>query len=117
MGMGRVEETLTWEEDVTRMHADTTLIDAARHTVPVIREYHAEAERARRLSPTVWAALHDAGVLRLCTPRSLGGLDVDPITRALVIEEISGHDAAAGWTLANPLDHKPRQNIIYTSAE
>jgi alkylation response protein AidB-like acyl-CoA dehydrogenase len=50
------------------------------------------------------AALHDAGLLRLCTPRSLGGLEADPLTRALVIEEISGHDTAAGWTLANPLD-------------
>ena len=34
----------------------------------------------------------------------LGGLEVDPITRALVIEEIAGHDTAAGWTLWNPLD-------------
>jgi alkylation response protein AidB-like acyl-CoA dehydrogenase len=40
----------------------------------------------------------------MCTPQSLGGLETDPITRALVIEEISGHDTAAGWTLANPLD-------------
>jgi hypothetical protein len=29
---------------------------------------------------------------------------VDPITRALVIEEIAGHGTAAGWTLENPLD-------------
>jgi alkylation response protein AidB-like acyl-CoA dehydrogenase len=40
----------------------------------------------------------------MCTPQSLGGLEVDPLTRALVIEEIAGHDTAAGWTLANPLD-------------
>ena len=38
------------------------------------------------------------------TPRSLGGLEVDPITRALVIEEISGQDTAAGWAVWNPLD-------------
>jgi indole-3-acetate monooxygenase len=59
----------------------------------VIREHHAAAERERRLSPPVVAALHDAGLLRMCTPRSLGGLDVDPLTRALVIEEISGRGA------------------------
>ena len=38
------------------------------------------------------------------TPRSLGGLEMDPITRALVIEEISGQDTAAGWAVWNPLD-------------
>ena len=40
----------------------------------------------------------------MSTPRSLGGLETDPITRALVVEEISRHDSAAGWTLENPLD-------------
>ena len=87
-----------------QFNVDTTLIEAARRIAPVIREYYEEAERERRLSPPVLAALHDAGFLRMCTPRSLGGLEVDPLTRALVIEEISGHDTAAGWTLANPLD-------------
>jgi alkylation response protein AidB-like acyl-CoA dehydrogenase len=79
-------------------------LEAARRLAPVIRQYNEEAERERRLSPPVLAALHEAGLLRMCTPRSLGGLETDPIARALVIEEISGHDTAAGWTLANPLD-------------
>jgi indole-3-acetate monooxygenase len=84
--------------------ANTALIEAARRIAPVIRQHADEAERERRLSPPVLAALHEAGLMRMCTPRSLGGLEVDPLTRALVIEEISGHDTAAGWTLANPLD-------------
>ena len=87
-----------------QLQGDTKLIEAARGIAPVIREYNDEAERERRLSRPVLAALHEAGLLRMCTPRSLGGLETDPITRALVIEEISGHDTAAGWTLANPLD-------------
>ena len=84
--------------------AHATLIEATRGIAPLIRKHNEEAEPARRLSPPVLAALHDAGLLRMCTPRSLGGLEADPLTRALVIEEISGHDTAAGWTLANPLD-------------
>jgi indole-3-acetate monooxygenase len=84
--------------------ADEALIEAARRIAPLIRKHNEEAERQRRLSPPALAALHDAGLLRMCTPRSLGGLEADPLTRALVIEEISGHDTAAGWTLANPLD-------------
>src|SRR5712671_5200035 len=87
-----------------QLPTDATLIEAARRIAPVIREHNQEAERERRLSPPVLAALQDAGLLRMCTPRSLGGLEADPLSRALVIEEISGHDSAAGWTLANPLD-------------
>ena len=87
-----------------QIHADSTLIEAARRIAPVIREHADEAERERRLSPPVLAALQDTGLLRMCTPRSLGGLEVDPLTRALVIERISQHDTVAGWTLANPLD-------------
>src|SRR5882762_1872005 len=87
-----------------QIHADPKLIEAARQIAPVIQKYNEEAERERRLSPPVLAALQDAGLLRMCTPQSLGGLEADPLTRALVIEEISGHDSAAGWTLANPLD-------------
>jgi alkylation response protein AidB-like acyl-CoA dehydrogenase len=85
-------------------NADTALIDAARRIAPVIREHNEEAERERRLSRSVLDALYETGLLRMFTPRSLGGLEVDPITRALVIEEIAGHDTAAGWTLENPLD-------------
>jgi hypothetical protein len=32
------------------------------------------------------------------------GLETDPVTRALVGEEIGRHDSAAAWTLENPLD-------------
>jgi alkylation response protein AidB-like acyl-CoA dehydrogenase len=85
-------------------NADTVLIEAARQIAPVIREHNEEAERQRRLSRPVLDALYETGLLRMFTPRSLGGLEVDPITRALVIEEIAGYDTAAGWTLANPLD-------------
>ena len=77
-----------------QINADTTLLEAARRIAPIIREHNAEAEREHRLSPSVLAALHEAGLLRMCTPRSLGGLEVDPLTRALVMEEISGHDTA-----------------------
>jgi alkylation response protein AidB-like acyl-CoA dehydrogenase len=80
------------------------LIEAARGLAPLIQEHNEEAERESRLSPPVLAALHETGLLRMVTPKSLGGLEVDPVTRALVIEEIAAHDPAAGWTLANPLD-------------
>ncbi|MGI9623393.1 MAG: acyl-CoA dehydrogenase family protein, partial [Acidimicrobiales bacterium] len=52
----------------------------------------------------VLEALRETGLLRMSTPRSLGGLETDPVTRALVGEEIGRHDSAAAWTLENPLD-------------
>lgn len=88
------------------MHSepDTVLINTARELGPFIREHSQEAERERRLSQPVLKALRETGLLRMFTPRSLGGLETDPVTRALVVEEIGRHDSAAAWTLENPLD-------------
>ena len=83
-------------------NTNTLLIEAARQLGPLIQAHNDEAERDCRLSSPVLAALHETGLLRMVTPKSLGGLEVDPVTRALVIEEIAGHDTAAGWTLATP---------------
>ena len=83
---------------------DTSLLDAARDIAPIIREHSEEAERERRLSAPVLKALKEAGLLRMATPRSFGGLETDPVTRALIGEEVGRHDSAAAWTLENPLD-------------
>ena len=83
---------------------DTSLLDAAREIAPIIRAHSEEAERERRLSQPVLEALRETGLLRMTTPRSLGGLETDPVTRALVGEEIGRHVSAAAWTLENPLD-------------
>src|SRR5215813_4146197 len=83
---------------------DTSLIDAARQIAPIIEQHNEEAERERRLSQPVLDALRETGLLRMSTPRSLGGLETDPVTRALVGEEIGRHDSAAAWSLENPLD-------------
>src|SRR5262249_1019827 len=71
---------------------------------PIIRAHSQEAERERRLSQPVLNALRETGLLRMSTPCSLGGLETDPVTRALVVEEVGRHDSAAAWTLENPLD-------------
>jgi indole-3-acetate monooxygenase len=92
------------QEKAMHWDANASLIDAARDIAPTIQKHNEEAERERRLSRPVLAALRETGLLRMFTPRSLGGLETDPITRALVVEEISRHDSAAGWTLKNPLD-------------
>jgi indole-3-acetate monooxygenase len=87
-----------------RGEPDTTLIAAAREIAPIIGAHRDDAERERRLSAPVLQALRETGLLRMTTPRSLGGLETDPVTRALVGEEVGRHDSAAAWTLENPLD-------------
>ena len=85
------------------MAYDTTLLEAVQGIAPVIRAHRDEAEQQARLSrPTVDAML-DIGLLRMLTPRSLGGLEIDPVTFTHVVEEVSGYDSAAGWTLSNPV--------------
>jgi alkylation response protein AidB-like acyl-CoA dehydrogenase len=85
------------------MTLDTTLLDAARRIAPVIRAYREQAEQERRLPTPVVEAMAEAGLLRMMTPRSLGGLEVDPLTCARVIEAVAQMDSSAGWALTNPL--------------
>ena len=79
------------------------VITIARDLGPVIQQYSDQGEREGRMPQGMWDALADAGLLSLLAPKKLGGAEVDPITYARVVEEISIHDASAGWTLTNPL--------------
>ncbi len=78
---------------------DDSMLSRARALAPIIREQAEAAERDRRLARPVFEALRDAGLFRLFTPRSLGGLEADPVTVARVTEEIALADSAAGWAL------------------
>jgi alkylation response protein AidB-like acyl-CoA dehydrogenase len=44
-------------------------------------------------------ALRNAGFFKLYLPKSLGGLEADPVTTARVVEEVASHNTAAGWSL------------------
>lgn len=100
--MTRLTETRT--ASAMPVGPDESLIEAAREIAPIVRKHSEEAERRRRLSRPVLDALRETGLLRMSTSRSLGGLETDPVTRALVCEELGRHDSAAAWTLENPLD-------------
>jgi alkylation response protein AidB-like acyl-CoA dehydrogenase len=82
-----------------RRPEDEGLLGVARSLGPLIREHADRAERERRLSPEVIAALGEAGFFRLLLPRSLGGLEVDPVSCSMIVEEIAGSHSAAGWAL------------------
>lgn len=82
-----------------KLSVDETLLLKARDLGPLIREHAGAAERERRLAPAVVDALVSQRLLQLFLPRSLGGLETDPVTAARVIEEIATCDSAAGWAV------------------
>jgi alkylation response protein AidB-like acyl-CoA dehydrogenase len=83
---------------VTPVAVDEGIIAAAREVGPLIAKHVETTERNRRLAPPVVDALRAAGLFRLFTPRALGGFEVDPVTFARAVEEVSVFDSAAGWS-------------------
>ena len=81
----------------TRVAVDESIVAAARDVGSIIAKHVEMTERNRRLAPPVIDALRAAGLFRLFTPRALGGLEIDPVTFARVVEEVSTFDSAAGW--------------------
>lgn len=79
--------------------AQRDLVDVARRLGPTLRANARLSDRDGRLPADSLSALREAGLFRMYVPRSLGGLQVDPVTFARVQEELSRHDSAAGWIL------------------
>ena len=66
---------------------------------PVLQRHAQRAESAGQLAPEVVAALKNQGACNLFLPRSLGGEEVDPVSCALITEELARSDSAAAWFL------------------
>ena len=82
---------------------DTSLLERVRKIGPVLKANVAEGERLRRLPQESMDALTGSGLLTMLTPKSMGGLEVDPVSYTTLIEEAVRFDPAAAWTLTNPL--------------
>ena len=77
------------------------VVQAAAAMQPVLRRYHEEIEREQRLPKALVEQLHAAGFYRMVIPRSLGGLQVDPLTYLRVVELLAEGAGSVGWNLAN----------------
>jgi alkylation response protein AidB-like acyl-CoA dehydrogenase len=75
------------------------LLESARKIGPVISQYVDEEENNRRLSQPVIDELRKSGFLKLFVPKSLGGLEADPLTTARMVEEVAHFNTAAGWSM------------------
>src|SRR5213078_5403762 len=76
-------------------------VQAAAALKPTLRHYHDEIEREQRLSPDLVEQMHAAGFYRLLLPRSLGGLQADPLTYIRVVELLAEGAGSVGWNVAN----------------
>lgn len=75
------------------------LLEKAANLGALIGNQTEEEEKNGRLMRSTVNALREAGYYRLFLPKSLGGIEADPVTTAQVVEEISRHNVAAGWSL------------------
>jgi len=79
--------------------SEKDLVQVAGKLGVVINQNIHEEENNGRLSPSVVNAIKEAGLYKLFLPKSLGGLEADPLTVAKVVEEVASHNTAAGWSL------------------
>ena len=76
-----------------------TVLHAARSLAPEFSARAAEAETARTMPGDLVAAARRAGLFRIAVPRTLGGLELDPVSVIEIVEEISRADGSAGWSV------------------
>ena len=76
-------------------------VQAAAALGPVIRGYRDEIEREQRLPKALVEQFHAAGFYSMVIPRSMGGLQLDPLTYVRVVELLAEAAGSVGWNLAN----------------
>ena len=87
------------------------LIAAAKALTPQIKAVRDELETARRLPESLVRGLAQVGIFKIYYPRSLGGLEADPLTVFHVVEEISKTDGAVGWVCKYRCCYNPDSSI------
>ena len=73
------------------------ILEAAKGLHEPIRAAAEEIEKLGHLTEPIVEALRDAGVFGMTMPRSMGGVEADPMTQLAVAETLSTADASVGW--------------------
>lgn len=73
------------------------VLAAASDLAPQIRSSADASERSGRIDPEILTALKRIGVFRMAMPRSMGGLELDPVTQIELVEELARADGSVGW--------------------
>jgi alkylation response protein AidB-like acyl-CoA dehydrogenase len=79
--------------------AAAELVEAARALKPLVFEQAEAGEAAGRLTDATVAALSDAGLFNMWSPREFGGAELWPVASLEIIEALSHADGSTGWVL------------------
>ena len=77
------------------------VVRAAAAMRPKLRNYKHQVETEQRLPPELVEEFRVAGFYSLVMPRSMGGLQTDPLTYQRVVELLAEGLGSAGWNVAN----------------
>jgi len=75
------------------------VLKAARELAPEFSARASEGEAHGTMPADLVSRVKTNGLFRLALPRSLGGLELDPLTIIEVVEMLSEADGSAGWTV------------------
>lgn len=78
-------------------HLEGDAVERARSLAPVIRELAPAIERDRSLPSELVETFRREGFFHLTVPKEYGGLGLDPITAARVVDELATADGSTGW--------------------
>jgi alkylation response protein AidB-like acyl-CoA dehydrogenase len=76
-----------------------SILERVREMEPLVSSLRDQMETERRMPAALVQAMSERRLFHLLAPKSLGGLEADPMTFMLVIEEVSRMDGSAGWNL------------------
>jgi alkylation response protein AidB-like acyl-CoA dehydrogenase len=86
--------------DSAQTNVEREWIGRARALKPLLETAAPRIEQAKMMPPDVLQALRDAQMLRMTTPRSVGGAELDLATYAQVVATIAEGDASTAWCIA-----------------
>jgi alkylation response protein AidB-like acyl-CoA dehydrogenase len=87
--------SITTNQDVSGQEA----VERARGLYDLVDSQAAASEELGKLTDDIDDALHETGLYGMWVPKSLGGLELDPISSLEVIEAVSYGQSSAGWVL------------------
>lgn len=87
------------EKTLHRQGGESPLLAHAKLLAPLLMSKGEENDATGRLNDKVIAAMREAGFFSLMVPRSMGGVESNPVQVLSVVEAICKLDGATGWVM------------------